>query len=104
MNQDGTVQVQVGATEIGQGSDTGLSQMVADTIGISFDKVHIVSIQDTDVTPFDTGSYASRQSYIAGHGIKKAAEEVKRKALKIASDKCGYFAEQLHNIEDSHNS
>lgn len=79
MNQDGTVQVQVGATEIGQGSDTVFSQMVADTIGISFDKVHVVSTQDTDVTPFDTGSYASRQSYIAGHGIKKAAEEVKEK-------------------------
>lgn len=100
MNQDGTVQVQVGATEIGQGSDTVFSQMVADTIGISFDKVHVVSIQDTDVTPFDTGSYASRQSYIAGHGIKKAAEEVKRKALEIASDKCGYFVDQL-DIEDS---
>ena len=99
MNQDGTVQLQIGATEIGQGSDTVFTQMVAETLGISFDKVHVISIQDTDVTPFDTGSYASRQSYIAGHAIKQAANEVKRKVLEIASEKCGYFVDQLDIID-----
>ncbi len=75
MNQDGSVQVQVGATEIGQGSDTVFSQMAAETIGIPFDMVTIVSQQDTDITPFDTGSYASRQSFIAGQAIKKQQEK-----------------------------
>lgn len=99
MNQDGSVQVQVGATEIGQGSDTVFSQMAAETIGISFDMVTIVSQQDTDITPFDTGSYASRQSFIAGQAIKKAAIEVKRKVLEIASDKCGLDAELLDIVD-----
>ena len=89
MNQDGSVQVQVGATEIGQGSDTVFSQMVSETLSIPFDTITLVSKQDTDVTPFDTGSYASRQSFIAGQAIKKAALEVKKKVLDIASDKSG---------------
>src|SRR5699024_6713509 len=55
LNQDGSVNLQMGATEIGQGADTAFSQMCAETIGITFDKVNIVSFQDTDVTPFDTG-------------------------------------------------
>ncbi len=42
MNQDGSVQLQTGATEIGQGSDTVFCQMVAETIGIAFEKVHII--------------------------------------------------------------
>ncbi|EJP6471638.1 xanthine dehydrogenase molybdenum-binding subunit XdhA [Clostridium botulinum] len=99
MNQDGSVQVQVGATEIGQGSDTVFTQMAAETIGIPFDMVTVISQQDTDVTPFDTGSYASRQSFIAGQAIKKAATEVKRKVLKIASDKCGLDEEFLDIVD-----
>lgn len=99
MNQDASVQLQIGATEIGQGSDTVFSQMVAETLGISMDTVHVISMQDTDVTPFDTGSYASRQSYIAGHAIKKAATEVKRKALEIASDKTGILVEDLDIVD-----
>jgi xanthine dehydrogenase molybdenum-binding subunit len=81
MNQDGSVQLQIGATEIGQGSDTVFAQMVAEVLGITLDMVHVVSTQDTDVTPFDTGSYASRQTYVTGMAVKKAAEEVKEKLL-----------------------
>lgn len=99
MNQDGTVQLQLGATEIGQGSDTVFEQMAAETLGIGFDKIHMISTQDTDVTPFDTGSYASRQSYIAGQAIKRAAEEVKRKVLDIASDKCGLPVDNLDIVD-----
>ncbi|MEG6584676.1 xanthine dehydrogenase subunit XdhA [Dendrosporobacter sp. 1207_IL3150] len=82
VNQDGSVQLQVGATEIGQGSDTVFAQMAAETIGIPLNNVHIISEQDTDVTPFDTGSYASRQSYVSGMAVKKAALEVKAKLLE----------------------
>ena len=85
LNQDGSLQLQVGATEIGQGSDTVFFQMVAETIGIPADLVHIVSTQDTDVSPFDTGSYASRQTYISGMAVKQAAQEVKEKILAVAA-------------------
>ncbi|HZW83963.1 MAG TPA: xanthine dehydrogenase molybdenum-binding subunit XdhA, partial [Candidatus Deferrimicrobium sp.] len=81
LNQDGSVQLQIGATEIGQGSDTVFAQMVAEVLGIPVDMVHVLSTQDTDITPFDTGSYASRQTYVSGMVVKKAAEEVKAKLL-----------------------
>ncbi len=84
LNQDGSVQLQIGATEIGQGSDTVFAQMVAEVIGISVDMVHVISTQDTDVSPFDTGAYASRQTYVTGMAVQKAAEEVKEKILKFA--------------------
>ncbi|MBU2453994.1 MAG: molybdopterin-dependent oxidoreductase, partial [Proteobacteria bacterium] len=57
LNQDGTVHVMVGATEIGQGSDTVVAQMVAQTLGFSYEQVRVVQAQDTDVSPFDTGAY-----------------------------------------------
>jgi xanthine dehydrogenase molybdenum-binding subunit len=82
MNQDGSVQIQVGAVEIGQGSDTVFSQMAAETIGIPVDMVHLISGQDTEITPFDTGAYASRQTYISGMAVKKAAAEIKAKVLR----------------------
>jgi xanthine dehydrogenase molybdenum-binding subunit len=84
LNQDGSVHVQVGATEIGQGSDTAVAQMAAETLGIAFDQIHVVSTQDTDVTPFDTGAYASRQTYVVSNAVKKAAEELKAKILAQA--------------------
>lgn len=95
VNQDGSIQLQVGATEIGQGSDTVLSQIAAEVLGISLDMVHIVSQQDTDVTPFDTGAYASRQTFVAGAAVKKAAEEVRQKVLLMAAKKVGLNIDEL---------
>ncbi|KJR46212.1 Xanthine dehydrogenase, molybdenum binding subunit [Desulfosporosinus sp. I2] len=81
MNQDGSVQLQLGATEIGQGSDTVFAQMVAEILGLPMYMVHVISTQDTDITPFDTGSYASRQTYVTGMAVEKAALEIKQKVL-----------------------
>lgn len=85
LNQDGSIQVQLGATEIGQGADTVFSQMAAETTGISFGKVFIVSSQDTDTAPFDTGAYASRQTYVTGMAVKKCGEALKARILDYAS-------------------
>jgi xanthine dehydrogenase molybdenum-binding subunit len=86
LNQDGSVQVQLGETEIGQGADTVFAQMTADTLGIPLEWVHIVSTQDTDITPFGTGAYGSRQSYVGGMAISKTALLLKEKILRAASD------------------
>ena len=86
LNQDGTVQLQLGATEIGQGGDTVFSQMAAQAIGIPTEDVHIVSTQDTDTAPFDTGAYASRQTYVTGHAIKKAGLQFRDKVLDYARE------------------
>lgn len=96
MNQDGSVQLQIGATEIGQGSDTIFAQMAAEAIGIPFEKVHVISTQDTDITPFDTGSYASRQAYVSGFAVNKAGMEVKAKVLEFAARKFERPFEELN--------
>ena len=84
LNQDGSVTLQLGETEIGQGADTAFSQMAAEVLGISTDEVHVVSNQDTDITPFGTGSYASRQTYVGGFSISKTAGLLKQKILDYA--------------------
>ncbi len=84
LNQDGSLQFQTGETEIGQGCDTAYSQMVADAVGIPFEDVHVVSSQDTDVTPFGTGAYASRQTYVGGFSIMQTAKALRERILEIA--------------------
>lgn len=95
LNQDGSVQVQVGATEIGQGADTVFTQMAAETIGLPVEEVHIVTVQDTDVAPFDTGAYASRQTYVTGMAVKRTAEMLRGRALEYAAEMLGRSAEGL---------
>lgn len=85
LNQDGSMQLQMGATEIGQGADTVFTQMAAEVTGITEDRVHILSTQDTDVTPFDTGAYASRQTYVSGKAVKKAGAIFKDRILDYAA-------------------
>ena len=84
LNQDGSVQLSVGATEIGQGADTVFSQMAAETLGLDVGMIHISSVQDTDVTPFDTGAYASRQSFVTGTAVKQCALQLREKILAYA--------------------
>ncbi|QRG79883.1 xanthine dehydrogenase molybdenum-binding subunit XdhA [Citrobacter sp. R56] len=86
MNQDGTINVQSGATEIGQGADTVFSQMVAETVGVPVSDVHVISTQDTDITPFDPGAFASRQSYVAAPALRKAALQLREKILAHAAE------------------
>ncbi len=81
LNQDGRVRMFVGATEIGQGSDTVFRQMVAETVGIKYEDTIADSITDTDYSPFDTGAYASRQTFVTGMAVRKASEELKGKIL-----------------------
>ena len=81
LNQDGSVQLTLGATEIGQGADTVFSQMVAETLHTDMDHVHIQTVQDTDVAPFDTGAYASRQSFVTGTAVRHCAEILRDKIL-----------------------
>lgn len=84
LNQDGSVQLTLGATEIGQGADTVFSQMVAETLQTDMEHVHIKTVQDTDVSPFDTGAYASRQSFVTGTAVRHCAELLRDKILAYA--------------------
>ena len=95
LNQDGSMQLFMGATEIGQGADTVFTQMAAEITGITEDRVHIETVQDTDTTPFDTGAYASRQTYVSGKAVKKTGELFKRKILEYAAFKLKLSEEEI---------
>ena len=95
MNQDGSVTLQVGATEIGQGSDTVFAQITAETLGLPVDMVHVVTTQDTDITPFDSGAYASRQTFVTGIAVRKAALEVRQKVLEVATRRTGLAVAEM---------
>lgn len=75
MNDDGSFNLLVGATDLGTGSDTVLAQMAAETLGVPVDDM-ITYSSDTDFTPFDKGAYASSTTYISGAAVVKAAEKV----------------------------
>lgn len=85
LNQDGSMQLSMGATEIGQGADTVFTQMAAEVTGITEDRINVMSTQDTDITPFDTGAYASRQTYVSGMAIKKTGAIFKEKILEYGA-------------------
>ncbi|KUO51825.1 MAG: hypothetical protein APF76_02740 [Desulfitibacter sp. BRH_c19] len=80
---DGTVTVLSGACDLGQGSDTILCQIAAEELGIAYDDVRIISA-DTAVTPDAQASTASRQTYVSGSAVKRAAADVKENFLKLA--------------------
>jgi xanthine dehydrogenase molybdenum-binding subunit len=90
----GKVTVIVGASEIGQGADTVLAQICADTLGVPVDKVEIVQ-DDTLVCPWDVGVHASRTTFIAGNATKLAAEKVREQLLELAS---GLLEEPRENL------
>ena len=81
LNDDGYFTLLIGATDMGTGCDTILSQMAAEILEIPMEMI-IVNAGDTDTSPYDPGSYASSTTYVAGSAVIKAAEELKRKILE----------------------
>ncbi len=73
----GKVTVIVGGTDIGQGMETVVAQVAADTLGVPIDRV-VVTTASTDVRPWDVGVHASRTTFIAGNAVRLACEDAKR--------------------------
>ncbi|MBI4469667.1 MAG: molybdopterin-dependent oxidoreductase [Acidobacteria bacterium] len=84
MNEDGSFNVLVGATDLGTGADTMFAQIAAEVLGVEVNQVLVYS-SDTDMTPFDPGAYASSTTYISGGAVKKAAEQVREQILQVGS-------------------
>ncbi len=84
MNDDGSFNMTLGATDIGTGSDTILGQMAAEVLGIPLDDLIIYS-SDTDFTPFDVGAYASSTTYVSGGAVRKTALAVKKQVQEHAA-------------------
>lgn len=90
----GKVTLITGASEIGQGSETVLAMIVAEELGVPFERVEVVN-SDTAVKPWDVGVHASRTTFIAGNAALMAVRELKGKMLAIASRVLGAGVEEL---------
>lgn len=84
LNDDGFFNLMLGATDIGQGSDTVLVQIAAESLRVPLEKV-VVHTADTDVTPYDSGAYASSTTYTTGNAVIAAAEAMVREIRENAA-------------------
>ncbi len=101
INDDGSFNILVGATDLGTGSDTVLAQIAAEVLGIPLDSIIIYS-SDTDMTPFDTGAYASSTTFVSGTAVKKAAEIVAEQIRQRAALIFGLESWQDIRLVDGH--
>jgi carbon-monoxide dehydrogenase large subunit len=84
MDQHGDVTVLIGATSIGQGTETGIVQIVADTLGLRSDRVKPI-LGDSDVTPEGFGVWADRGTIIGGTAAAQAADDLKQNLIPLAA-------------------
>jgi len=94
VDRDGGVVVYTGASEIGQGSDTMVAQIVAEVLGCDLARVKVIAA-DTDLTPIDLGSYSSRVTFMNGNASLRAAEDVKKKIAAAAARKLNCSADDV---------
>ena len=78
LNDDGTVRLLVGSADIGQGSETMLCQIVAESLGASYEDIQIKAA-DTLLTPYDTGTFASSQAFVCGNAVLMASVDARKK-------------------------
>ncbi|MCX5832794.1 MAG: xanthine dehydrogenase family protein molybdopterin-binding subunit [Deltaproteobacteria bacterium] len=88
MDDHGKVDVLTGATEIGQGSETVLAQIVAEVLGVAIDDINVIN-NDTDVCPWDVGAHASRSTFVAGNSALGAAQKIRKQMLAVAAKNLG---------------
>ncbi|MDA2944938.1 MAG: molybdopterin-dependent oxidoreductase [Actinomycetota bacterium] len=84
LNDDGSFNMLVGATDLGTGADTVLGQIAAEVLGVPLEDIKVYS-SDTDMTPFDTGAYASSTTYISGTAALRAAEAARSRIKERAA-------------------
>ena len=95
MNEDGSFNLNIGATDIGTGSDTVLSQIAAEVLNVPLNKI-IPYSSDTDHTPFDVGAYASSTTYLSGRAVKKCAIKIKEQILNVAAEMMNSSIDDLY--------
>ena len=83
-----------GATDIGQGSTTVIAQIVAEVLGLRLEDISMV-VGDTDVTPYDCGTFGSRVTFYAGNAAKKAAEDLRAQLAGVVAKRWGVEPDDL---------
>ncbi|MEE1178465.1 MAG: molybdopterin cofactor-binding domain-containing protein, partial [Lachnospiraceae bacterium] len=90
---DGTYMLHLGAADMGTGCDTVMAQMAADVLECDFDDISVIS-GDTDVSPYDSGSYASSTTYLTGIAVEKACRKLRDSIQKIGAQLLGCDVEE----------
>ncbi len=90
----GKVNVFTGATDMGQGADTVIAQIVAEELGLWVDDINVIH-SDTNICPWDVGAHASRTTFVAGNSALGAAKKIKESILEIAA---GLMKEPAENL------
>jgi len=85
MDDYGKVDVFTGASDMGQGSETVLAQIVAEQLGVLVEDVHVIH-SDTDVCPWDVGAHASRTTFVAGNAALGAAKKIRQRLLELGAE------------------
>lgn len=93
LNEDASYTLSLGCADMGTGCDTILSQMAADCLETEFDNVVAFGV-DTDVSPYDSGSYASATTYATGNAVINACGELKKRIIKVGAGLLGVAAEE----------
>ncbi len=86
VDRGGGVTIYCGTSDCGQGSESMLAAIVAETLGVDVMDVSVCA-SDTDLTPVDLGSYSSRVTFMAGNAARQAADGVREKIAQVASEK-----------------
>jgi carbon-monoxide dehydrogenase large subunit len=81
---DGKIELRIGATDVGGGTGTSLGQIAAEELTVDLTDIRVV-IADTDLTPFDHGTYSSRVTAYVGAAVKLAAQDARRQLIELAS-------------------
>ncbi len=106
VNEDGSAILYINCSDVGQGSDTVMQQICAEALGVPCEWVIVVS-GDTDTCPWDAGAYASRQTYVTGHAVKKAGMACKKQILDWAAPQYSKNRDRLDivlgNVVDAEN-
>ena len=95
MRDDGSINVQIGTVDIGQGSDTALAMMVAEYMSVPFEQVNIYSA-DTAATPYDFGTLSSRLTFTGGRAVLAACEQVMDVLKQAAAKELGTRVDRLY--------
>ncbi len=95
MHMDGSVDVLIGSVDIGEGARTIVRQIAAEELGVPIEWV-TVTLVDTDTSPFDTGTFASRLTHQTGNAVVMAAAEARDVLFAVAADLLDAAPEQLH--------
>jgi CO/xanthine dehydrogenase Mo-binding subunit len=94
MQTDGSVDVLIGSVDIGQGARSVMRQMAAEELGVPIEKVS-VTLVDTETSPLDTGTFASRITHQTGNAVIQAAQEARQVLFEVAAAQLGVSVEQL---------